>query len=262
MAIREADGSIGELRAKCSTIMACLIVIFGMFSAPCMGDDTPVYSTVVEPYVELHTQPGRSYPVFYIAERGEVVELLKQRTDWIKIRNKRGIEGWVHVDEVGRTVDENGVALGIHSPNLESFSKRSWEFGFMLGDLDHSDAVTGYVGWHFTQNLSFEVAYTENFGSFSDGSMVTGSLVHQLFPDWRYSPFLTIGGGVRETNPRSTLVETEDRSDNVASVGAGLRIHLTRRLILRLQYKHYVVMTSRDDDEEVDEWKIGISAFY
>ena len=41
-----------------------------------------------------------------------------------------------------------------------------------------------------------------------------------------------------------------------------MRIYLTRRLILRMQYKHYVVMTDRDDDEEVDEWKIGISAFY
>ena len=51
---------------------------------------------VAEPYVELHTGPGRGYPVFYIAERGETVELLKQRTDWIKLRTARGVEGWAH----------------------------------------------------------------------------------------------------------------------------------------------------------------------
>jgi len=243
---------------------ACILIawVTGLLSVPGTAEEALIYSTVVEPYVELHTQPGRSYPVFYVAERGETVELLKQRTDWIKIRNQRGIEGWVHIDEMGRTVDESGVALGIHSPDLDSFSKRDWEFGLMLGDLDHSDAITGYVGWHFTRNLSVELAATDNFGSFSNGRMYTASIVHQLSPDWRYSPFLTIGGGVRETNPRTTLVSSEDRSDTVASVGAGLRIHLARRLILRLQYKHYVVMTNRDDDEEVDEWKIGISAFY
>ena len=73
---------------------------------------------------------------------------------------------------------------------------------------------------------------------------------------------MSIGGGVRETSPRSTLVETSDRTDNVASVGAGLRVYLTRRLMLRMQYKNTVVMTDRDDDEEIDEWQIGISAFY
>ena len=67
---------------------------------------------------------------------------------------------------------------------------------------------------------------------------------------------------MRETRPRSTLVESEDRTDNVASVGVGMRVHLFQRLFLRLQYKHYSVMTDRDDDEEVDEWKIGISAYY
>jgi hypothetical protein len=244
--------------AMCTLVIA----IVALISLPGYAQDVPVYSTVVDPYIELHTQPGRSYPVFYIAERGESVELLKQRTDWIKVRNQRGIEGWVHIDEIGRTVNEAGDALGLHSPNLESFANRKWEFGAMLGDFDGSDAITGYGGWQFTRNLSVEVAATENFGDFSDGSMLTGSIVHQMFPDWRYSPFLTLGGGVRETRPRSTLVGTEDRTDNVASVGGGMRIYLTRKLILRLQYKHYVVMTDRDDDEEVNEWKIGISAFY
>ena len=244
--------------AVCTFVFA----IVALINLPSYAQDVPVYSTVVEPYIELHTQPGRSYPVFYIAERGESVELLKQRTDWIKVRNQRGIEGWVHIDEIGRTVNDAGDALGLHSPNLESFANREWEFGVMLGDFDSSDAITAYGGWQFTRNLSVEMAATENFGNFSDGSMVTASIVHQMFPQWRYSPFLTIGGGVRETRPRSTLVGTEDRTDNVASVGGGMRIYLTRKLILRLQYKHYVVMTDRDDDEEVNEWKIGISAFY
>ena len=34
---------------------------------------------VTQAYVELHTGPGRGYPVFYIAERGEAILLLKQR---------------------------------------------------------------------------------------------------------------------------------------------------------------------------------------
>jgi hypothetical protein len=41
-----------------------------------------------------------------------------------------------------------------------------------------------------------------------------------------------------------------------------MRIYLARRLMMRLQYKNYVVITDRDDDEEIDEWQLGISAFF
>lgn len=255
---READSD-----RRRAGLFLCLFMTCSVLTAVgARAEETVLSAAVVEPYIEMRTQPGRGYPVFYVAERGESVELLKQRTDWVKVRNSRGIEGWVHVDEMGKTIDENGAILAFKSPDLEGFTRRDWEFGFMVGDFDSTDAVSAYLGWHFTRNLSAEIELTENFGDFSDGRMATASLVHQMFPHWRYSPFLTIGGGVRQTNPRSTLVSTEDRTDSTANVGAGVRIHLTRRLLLRLQYKYYVVMTDRDDDEEVNEWKIGISAFF
>ena len=243
-------------------VLIFLILLLASAASRIRAADQEPQSIVIDAYLEMRTAPGRGYPIFYIAERGEKITLLKEKTDWIKVRNQKGVEGWVHVDAIGRTEDEYGEALAFHSPGLEEFSKRRWEAGIMAGDYGDTDAVTAYGGYHFTRNLSVELALTENFGDSSDGRMATVSLVHQMFPHWRYSPFVTIGGGIRETNPRSTLVSTEDRTDNTASVGAGLRIYLNRRLMLRLQYKNYIVITNRDDDEEIDEWKIGISAFF
>ena len=193
-------------------VALCLLTLGLLVQAARAGaDDELPASWVVDPYVEMRTQPGRGYPIFYIAERGERIELLRRRTDWIEVRTERGVEGWVHVDEVGRTVDGAGEPLGIRSPGREAFTERRWEFGILVGDYGSTDALTAYGGWHFTRNLSLELAATENFGDASDGRMLTGSVVHQLFPDWRYSPFVTIGGGVRETDPRATLVTVEDR---------------------------------------------------
>ncbi len=247
--------------AHAARLLLCLVAAF--VAAGAAGDeDEVVESRVVEAYIEMRTQPGRHYPVFYIAERGERIELLRQRTTWVEVRNQREIEGWVHVDDLARTVDPDGEPLALARADFEAFTERDWEFGLLVGDYGDTDALGGYLGWHFTRNLSLELAATENFGDTSDGRMVSASVVHQMYPRLRYSPFLTVGWGVRETNPRSTLVSTEDRTDNIASVGAGVRVHLYERLFLRLQYKRYSVMTDRDDDEEVDEWKIGISAFY
>jgi len=239
-----------------------LLVLSCLLACASQAEEVLPESWVVDAYIDMRTQPGRGYPVFYVAERGERLELIRRRTDWVKVRNTRGVEGWVHVNAIGRTVDSHGEALALASPDLDAFTERDWEFGLLAGSYDDTDTLGAYLGWHFTRNLSLELEASENFGDASDGRMATLSVVHQLFPKWRYSPFLTVGFGARETTPRSTLVDTQDRTDNTASVGAGVRVHLYKRLFLRLQYKHYSVMTDRDDDEEVNEWKIGISAFY
>jgi hypothetical protein len=57
-------------------------------------------------------------------------------------------------------------------------------------------------------------------------------------------------------------METEDRTDQTVHAGAGVRAYLTRRFIFRAEYRNYMVLTSRDDNEEVDEWTAGFSVFF
>ena len=42
----------------------------------------PVAVEVADSYLELHTGPGRGYPVTRVIPRGDHVEVLKRRTDW------------------------------------------------------------------------------------------------------------------------------------------------------------------------------------
>ena len=71
-----------------------VLLLLGLSSATLAWSDEDVAASfVTQAYIEMRTQPGRGYPVFYVAERGERIELLKQRTDWIKVRkhHNRGI---------------------------------------------------------------------------------------------------------------------------------------------------------------------------
>jgi hypothetical protein len=88
------------------------------------------------------------------------------------------------------------------------------------------------------------------------------NIVHTMYPDWRATPFFTLGAGEIHTVPKATLVATTDRTDSLAVVGAGVRTYLTRRFVFRAEYKSYVVLTSRDDNEEIREWKAGFSFFF
>ncbi|HCO60237.1 MAG TPA: hypothetical protein DIT58_08605 [Porticoccaceae bacterium] len=42
---------------------------------------------IVEPYIEMHTGPGRGYPVFHVVPRGETLVVLRRKTDWYKVQS-------------------------------------------------------------------------------------------------------------------------------------------------------------------------------
>jgi len=48
--------------------------------------------TIADPFIELHTGPGGGYPVFFVAERGEEIALIRRRTEWFLVRVARGQE--------------------------------------------------------------------------------------------------------------------------------------------------------------------------
>ncbi len=217
---------------------------------------------VVEPFIELHTGPGRGYPVNQVLDRGEQIEVLKRRTDWFKVRSSSGIEGWASAREMSRTLEPSGRPAKIENPGRDDYITRHGEVGLQLGDFGGADLTSAYAAWMFTSNLSAEIWGSLITGDFSNGWMFNLNIVHQPFPEWWLSPFVTLGTGILRINPKSTLVSTLDRTDQMAHAGIGVRAHLSRRFLLRAEYKTYVVFTSRDNNEEVESWQAGFSFFF
>lgn len=218
--------------------------------------------SVTATYIDVHTGPGRGYPIVHALEKGETVELLKQRTDWIKIETKRGKTGWIRVRDVNRTEGTNGELVAFSTPDLDAFLNRRFELGFGYATFEGSDAVNAYVGWRWTDNISVELHAMEIVGDFSDSQMATANLVLQPFPDWRFSPYVTLGSGVIRISPDATLVSTEERDNTVQQAGAGIYAYLTRRFVARIQYNNNKLITDRNENEEIDEWRIGLTAFF
>jgi hypothetical protein len=218
--------------------------------------------TIADPYIELHTGPGRGYPVFFVAERGEAIALLRRRTEWFQVRVSRGQEGWVHFEQLTTTLNPDGEPFDLPALGFSDYAARRWEVGALYGDFGGANVIGAYGSRSFTPNLSGEVWVSQALGRFSDSTMATIDIVHLMYPNWRASPYFTLGAGVIKTEPKATLVATTDRTDSVALAGAGVRMYLTRRFVFRAEYKAHVVFTSRDDNEEVREWKAGFSFFF
>jgi hypothetical protein len=241
-------------------LAACGLLIFLAMTSAAWAQGPSV--TVADPYLELRTGPGRGYPVFHVVERGETVRVETRRTDWFQVVDAGGREGWVHKGQMAETLLPAGVKLAIEDPAREDFGAHSREVGLMLGDYGGANVVTVYGAYSFNEHLAAELALGHILGNFSDGQYATIGVTHVPVPEWRIQPFLSIGTGVIRIRPEGTLVGTEERTDQVAYAGLGVRAYMARRFIVRGEIKEYVVFTDRDENEEDVEWKIGFAFFF
>jgi hypothetical protein len=217
---------------------------------------------VADPYLEMHTGPGRGYPIFHVVDRGESVEIIMQRTDWYLVRDADGDEGWVDQDQMELTLTGDGSEFDVERANVADFTNAKWELGVLAGDFGGANIVSLYGGYSLNPNVSIEAWGSQILGNFSNGWTASVNVVHEAWPDWRVSPFFTLGAGVIHTEPKSTIIQGEDRTDQIGHAGAGIRVYVSRRFLFRAEYKSYVVFTSRNDNEEVEEWKVGFAFFF
>jgi len=231
---------------------------------PVIAQAAEVYKTVsvADPYLEMHTGPGGGYPIFNVVDRGETIEVLMRRTDWFQVRTDKGKEGWVDRAQMERTLQDGGTTTEFAASDQEDFTNSKWEAGVLSGDFGGANIISLYGGYSLNPNVSIEVWGSQILGNFSNGAMASVNVVHETWPDWRISPFFTLGTGVIRTSPKSSIVQGEDRTDQIAQAGIGLKFYASRRFFLRAEYKSYVVFTSRDENEEPEEWKVGFAFFF
>ena len=248
------------LRVRLVVLVACVLQYLA--SASALAGERYYQVRIAEPYIELHTGPGRGFPVFHVVDRGELVEVIKRRTDWFLLRTTKGKEGWAKRAAMELTLSPDGEPTGFADADFGDFSRRRWEAGVMAGDYEGANLITAYAGYIVNQNLSAELQFSQAFGAFSDALSASINLLAQPFPEWRASPFFLLGTGIHYTDPNVTLVNEDDRTEQITNVGVGLRWYLTRRFIFRAEYQNHVILQSIDDNQEIDEWKAGFAFFF
>ena len=245
------------MRALSLIVLLCLCT-----SAAFAEEVEPLRVQVADPYIEVHTGPGRGYPIFYVVSRDEWVEILSRHTDWFQVRTEHGKEGWIAIAEIQLTLNPDGSRLVIKRYTPEDFISRTWEMGILSGDFGGAAIISLYGAYRFTDNISTNLTLSQVLGNVSSSVMMGVTLVEEPFPEWRVSPFIALGTGIIKTTPRASLGISQDSSDSFTQFGLGVRMHLTQRLLLRVDYNKYVVYPSRNLNEDIIEWKAGFAFFY
>jgi hypothetical protein len=156
--------------------------------------------------------------------------------------------------------DGSRFVFGLGDRN--GFTNHDFELGVFAGAYGGANYLSAYLAYRFNSQLSVEGAVGQFLGRYSNGETLDIGLAHVFVPTARWSPFVTLGIGEVYTQPKATLVQPLDRREPTAYVGAGIRYYLTRRFFLRGEYKAHYIFTTRNANEEADEWKLGFAFFF
>ena len=215
---------------------------------------------VTRPYLEMHTGPGRGYPVFYVIGRGETLKVLYSRTDWYRVRAARGQEGWVRRDDLAQTELESGGSAPI--PPYPDFTTHRWEIGAGYGVYNRENLVTGYLDYGLTDSLDVEVALQQAFGTIDNRNIATIGLRNTILPEWKwFSPTVSIGTGYQTISDKVPPAPLE--SHNQLAYGSiGARGYITRRFMWRFDWRAYYVFNKLNTSEVLEEWKLDLAVFF
>lgn len=217
---------------------------------------------VADPYLELHTGPGRGYPVFHVAMRAEWIEVQLRRTDWFRVRTADGRVGWVARSQLDRTLTEAGSAKTFRDIVFDDYLHRRVETGGAWGRFKSEPMLKMWAGWRLSDSLNLELTIGQVQGTFSGSDLWHLSLAAEPWSDERLSPFFGVGVGRFRNIPNASLVEARSTDANLALAVAGLRWHLSERFVLRADYSIYTAFIADENSAEYRAVTVGLSFFF
>ena len=227
-----------------------------------IGGDKVERMQVTDPYIELHTFPGRGYPVFFVAARGEWIAIELRHTDWYKVRTAGGKEGWVTREQLRTTLAESGLQQPFNDVAFNDYLARRVELGAGYGRFHQEPMIKFWLSYRLSDTLSIESTLAQVQGVFSGTTLWHVNLQAEPWSDQRFSPFAGIGIGQFKNVPNQSLVSFQTTNARLADAIVGARYHLTDRFMIRADYAIYTAFVSDQRSTEYRAATLGLSFFF
>ena len=217
---------------------------------------------VTDPYIELRTGPGRGYPIFYVAERNEWIEIELRHTDWFKVRTAAGKEGWVTREQLETTLTQVGGKTTFGRVALEDYFRRRFELGAAYGLFQSEPMLKVWTTYNFADTLALEATVGQVQGVFSGTNLWHLNLLMQPWSDWRLSPFFGIGVGKLNNFPNASLIGSTTSNSKLANATIGFKLHVSERFIARLDYTQYLAYIADNRTDQYRAITAGLGFFF
>ena len=214
------------------------------------------------PFLELHTGPGRGYPVFYVVERRQWVTVELRRTDWYRVRAEGGQVGWVARQQLESTLTEAGDGKTFRELVLDDYLGRKLEFGAAWGRFKSEPMLKLWTQYRLADAVGIELKLGQVQGVFSGTDFWAVSLTSEPWSDRRLSPFFSVGLGKFKNIPNASLVSAVATDAKLAHATLGLRWYLAERFVVRLDGSVYTAFVADSRSTEYRAFTAGIAFFF
>lgn len=217
---------------------------------------------ITDPYIELHTGPGRGFPVFFVAPRAQWIGIELRHTDWFKVRTVDDKVGWVHRKQLESTLTASGDKKTFRDTVLDDYLSRRIQVGAAWGQFKSEPMLKLWTSYRLSETLSVEGTLGQVQGLFSGTDFWHTNVVSEPWSDQRISPFFSIGLGKFKNIPNPSLVGAAPTDAQLANASLGVRYYLTERFVLRGDYTFYTAFVADTRSLEYRAVTAGISFFF
>ncbi|MBW8832696.1 MAG: hypothetical protein JF606_25520 [Burkholderiales bacterium] len=217
---------------------------------------------ITDPFIELHTGPGRGFPVFFVVAKEDWIEIEMRHTDWYKVRTEGGKIGWVHRRQLQTTLTEAGGVKTFRDVAIDDYLGRRVQLGASWGRFKSEPMLKLWSSYKVSDTISVEGNIGQVQGLFSGTDFWHVNLQVEPWSDKRLSPFFAVGFGKFKNFPNQSLVGAIDTDAKLANAGIGLRYHLTDRFVLRTDYSIYTAYIADTRTGEYRALTVGLSFFF
>ncbi len=247
-------------------IVGAMVLLVALCAAAPARADEEAFARVVVAETELRSGPGVAYRVISRARRGESFVIEKRETSgfWLQVLLPDGRTAFVLGDTVEVVgVDDEGGGEGLSRPGVfapPALQEARGGFALLGGAYD----LDGYGEVRPALVLAPAIALEPYVGVAlqRDGRRLVYGLAGtlNLAPDWAIAPYVTLGVGRVDENPKDEFVR-EDRHWYHARAGGGLLVSLRLRILFRLEATNVVLFTE-DDYENVQSYIGGLGTYF
>lgn len=230
------------------------------------------YVRVIAQQAPVHSGPAGSYRTVYIAERGNVFQVLERgsRDFWYKVELDDGTSGWILGDvvfpfEVGPedagvfTRMGRAIRRTILGPSPVAYAHVG--LSFSAGILDKEGLFLFRPSWLIDPYWALE-----GWGGLSPRAtkdVFTGGLgfVLRLAPGAVIGPYASLGIGAAYTRPKADNFVDKEETLMALAAGGGLEITFKKQITLRLDARNWSIF-DENKTSNGQEYSAGLAIFF
>ncbi len=231
------------------------------------------YVRIVAQAAPVHSGPGGSYREIYVAERGDIFEVIERGTRdfWYRIALEDGTTGWIlgelvfpyEVGEEGQPGFFTRVGRAIRGAILgpSPVPYADVEISFSAGMLDLEGMFLLRPSWLVDPYLAVEGFAGISPRADKDLFLAGVGPTLRLAPGAVIGPYVGIGLGASYIRPKADNFVDPEETLMALSAGGGLEITLKKQITVRLDARNWTLF-DENKAANAQEYSGGLAIFF